>query len=172
MFIEGRRAVPARTEHERALELVIRSVQIHKQLQYFVDNLFNARIGAVDLVDNDDEFQAHLQRLLRNKARLRHGTLCGVHKDEHARDHFQNAFHFAREIGVTGRIDNIDLDALIVNGRILGKNGDAALALESARVHDALLDDLVFAEGARLFEHLIDQRRLAVVDVGDDRNVP
>ena len=72
---------------------------------------------------------------------------------------------------MTGRIDNIDLDALIVNGRILGKNGDAALALEGARVHDALLDDLVFAEGARLFEHLIDQRRLAVVDVGDDRNV-
>ena len=73
---------------------------------------------------------------------------------------------------MTRRIDNIDLDTLIVNGRILGKNGDAALALESARVHDALLDDLVFAEGARLFEHLIDQRRLTVVDVGDDRNVP
>ena len=49
---------------------------------------------------------------------------------------------------------------------------EAVLALEGARVHDALLDDLVFAEGARLFEHLIDQRRLAVIDVGDDRNVP
>ena len=54
---------------------------------------------------------------------------------------------------------------------VLGQDRDALLALEVHRVHHALGDVLVGAEGARLPEHGVDQRRLAVVDVGDDRHV-
>ena len=46
-----------------------------------------------------------------------------------------------------------------------------ALALEVVRVHDPLLHVLVRGEGARLREQFVDQRGLAVVDVGDDRDV-
>ena len=53
----------------------------------------------------------------------------------------------------------------------LGENGDAALALEVAGIHDPLGDPLVLAEGARLLEQPVDERRLAVVDVGDDGDV-
>ena len=42
---------------------------------------------------------------------------------------------------------------------------------KTMEVH-ALRDRLVLAESSALFEHLIDQRRLAVVDVGDDGDVP
>ena len=54
---------------------------------------------------------------------------------------------------------------------VLGEDGDAALALEVVGVHDALGDLLVGAEHAALAEQRVDQRRLAVVDVGDDGDV-
>ena len=58
-----------------------------------------------------------------------------------------------------------------VHRRVLGEDRDALLALEVHRVHDALGDVLVGAEGAGLPEHGVDERRLAVVDVRDDRDV-
>ena len=169
--IERRCAVAPRAEHERAFELIVRRVEIHQKFQHFVDDFFHARVGAVDLVDNDNEFQPHFERLLRDETRLRHGTFRSVHKNEHARDHLQHAFHFAREIRVPGRIDDIDLYAVIVDRRIFCQNRNASLALQCAGVHDALFHDLILAERAALFEHLIDERRLAVIDVCNDRNV-
>ena len=64
-----------------------------------------------------------------------------------------------------------------LDGEVLGQDGDAALALERVGVHDQAvlaaleLVQLAGAELAGLAQHLIDQRRLAVVDVGDDGNV-
>ena len=54
---------------------------------------------------------------------------------------------------------------------LLGQDGDALLALEIPRVHDPVDDRLVGAEDARLAQHRVDQRGLAVVDVGDDGDV-
>ena len=53
----------------------------------------------------------------------------------------------------------------------LGQDGDAALALQVVAVERALGHLLVVAEGAGLAQELIDQRGLAVVDMGDDRDV-
>ena len=41
----------------------------------------------------------------------------------------------------------------------------------SPRVHNAIGNLLILAEGAALFKHLVNQRGFAVVDVGDDGNV-
>src|SRR4029450_8231089 len=57
------------------------------------------------------------------------------------------------------------------HGRVLGQDRDALLTLEVHRVHDADPDVLVLAEGPRLPQHLVDERRLAVVAVGDDGHV-
>ncbi len=46
-----------------------------------------------------------------------------------------------------------------------------ALLLEVVGIHRPLLDPLVVAERARLAEQLVDQGRLAMVDVRDDRDV-
>ena len=62
-------------------------------------------------------------------------------------------------------------DVAVADGRVLGEDRDALLALEVHRVEHALVDVLVRAEGAGLPEHGVDERRLAVVDVGDDRDV-
>src|SRR5262249_22963774 len=59
----------------------------------------------------------------------------------------------------------------VVDGRVLGHDGDALLALQVHRIHDSLGDGLVFAEEPGLPEHGVEQSGLAVVDVGDDCNV-
>ena len=48
---------------------------------------------------------------------------------------------------------------------------EGPLPLEVVRVEDQVADGLVGAEDVALLEHAVDQRRLAVVDVGDDRDV-
>ena len=53
----------------------------------------------------------------------------------------------------------------------LGEDGDAALALEVVGIHGALDHALVLAVGAGLLQQPVDQRGLAVVDVGDDGDV-
>src|SRR3712207_1439959 len=83
----------------------------------------------------------------------------------------------------SGGVDDVDRHrvAAVVgqpDGGVLGQDGDAALALEVHRVHDAVLRGVVVrplalgaAERTGLAEEGVDQGGLAVVDVGDDRHV-
>ena len=86
-------------------------------------------------------------------------------------DHFQDTLDLAAEVGVARRVDDVDFGVAVPHGGIFGHDRDAALTLEIVRVHDAVDDLLVFAVDARLLEHLVDERGLAVVDVGDDGDV-
>ena len=115
--------------------------------------------------------QLGLQRLAEHVARLRQRAFAGVHQQHDAIHHLQRAFDFAAEVAVAGRVDDVDLDVVIMNGSVLGQNGDAALALQFVGIHDALDEVLVGAECAALLQHGVDQRGLAVVDVGDDGDV-
>ena len=92
-----------------------------------------------------------LQRLLQDEPGLRHGSLGGVHQKDYAVHHFENALHLAAEIGVTGGVNDVDFDVLIVYRRVFGKNGDAALALQVSRVHHAGHCFLIIPENAALF---------------------
>ena len=47
----------------------------------------------------------------------------------------------------------------------------SGLALERVAVHHSLRDLLVLAKDAALPQHAVDERRLPVIDVGDDRDV-
>jgi len=78
---------------------------------------------------------------------------------------------FAAEIGVARRIDDVDARAFPLDRGRLRQDGDAALLFEVVRIHRALFDALVVAEGAGLTEELVDERGLAVVDVCDNRHV-
>ena len=68
-------------------------------------------------------------------------------------------------------VDDVDLDALVGAGAVLSQNGDAALTLDIAAVHDTLCHDLIVAESAALTQHGIHQRGLAVVNVSDNGDV-
>jgi len=63
------------------------------------------------------------------------------------------------------------MDVVVVHGRVLGHDGDAALALEVDVVHHAVRDLLIDAVHPALPEQRIHERGLAVVDVGDDSEV-
>ena len=72
---------------------------------------------------------------------------------------------------MAGRVDDVDVHVAVLDARVLGQDRDAALALDVAGVHHALGNLLVVAERAGLLEHLVDERRLAMVDVRDNGNV-
>jgi len=73
---------------------------------------------------------------------------------------------------VARSVDDVDLYAAVEDGRVLGHDRDASLALEIEAVHDPLDEALVVAKGAALPEHCVDERGLAVVNVSDDGHIP
>ena len=156
---------------DRELDLRLVGVEIEEQLVHLVDHLGHARVRAIDLVDHEDHRQARLERLAQHKPRLRQRPLGGVHEQQHAVDHRQPALDLAAEVGVARRVDDVQLHAADADGGVLGEDRDPLLALEIHRVHDTLVDVLVLTERARLPEQRVDERRLAVIDVGDDRDV-
>ncbi len=115
-----------------------------------------ALVGAVDLVDRNDRTEALGQRLAEHELGLRHRAFGGIDEDHDAIDHREDALDFTAEIGVAGRIDDVDARVLPDERGHLGKDGDAALALEVVAVHRPLFDALVFAEGTGLLEQDVD----------------
>ena len=127
--------------------------------------------GAVDLVDHDNRSASEFERLAEHEARLRHRPIERVDHEQHAFDHAKNALHFATEIGVARRVDDVDLGVVPADRRILGENGDSALFFKRIGIHHAFFYDLIFAEGSSLTEHLVDEGGLPVVDVRDDGDI-
>ena len=125
-------------------------------------------VRPVDLVDQNDRALLPLDRLLQDEAGLGKGSLRGIHEEQHALDHRQDAFHLGAEVAVPRSIDDVDDGVAIPNRRVLGEDRDPALALEVPRVHDQLRDLLADAERPALLQERVDERRLAVVDVGHD----
>ncbi len=95
----------------------------------------------------------------------------GIDHQKNAVHHLHDALDFAPEIGVARRVDDVDPITVPMESRVLRANRDSLLALEIHRVHHALLDLLIGAKGPRLPQQLIDQRRLAMVDVRNDRDI-
>ena len=173
----------ARGVDDREVErvLAVRLVeQVHEQLVGLVDDLGDAGVAAVDLVDHEDDGHVGVERLAQHEAGLRERALGGVDQQHDAVDHRQAALDLATEVGVAGGVDDVDRHRLaaaggagVVDRGVLREDRDALLALEVTGVHHAVGDalGLVVGEGAGLAEHRVDQRGLAVVDVGDDRDV-
>ena len=133
-----------------------------------MDDLGDPGVGPVHLVHHHHDRQTGLEGLAQHEARLRQRALGRVHQEEHPVDHRQGPLHLAPEVGVPGRVDDGDLHRAVGNGDVLGENGDALLALEVAGVEHPVGQLLVGPERPGLAEHGVDQRRLAVVDVGHD----
>ena len=160
----------------REVELLVIGLEVEEQLEHFVEHFGGAGVGAVDLVDDDDRLEAERERLAGDELGLRHRPFGGVDQQDDAVDHRQDALDLGAEIGVAGRVDDVDVGGLAVWRRpfdrgAFGEDGDPALFLEVVRIHRPLFDALVVAEGAGLAEQLVDERGLAVIDVGDDRHV-
>ena len=155
----------------RKIELVFGRIEIDEEIVDFIEHFGRTRVGPIDFVQDHDRRQLGRERLLQDVARLRQRPFARVHQHQHAIHHAQRALHFAAEIAVAGRVDDIDLRAAIGNRGILREDRDAALALEVIRVHHALDQFLVRPENAALPQHGVDERRLPMIHVGDDGDI-
>ena len=158
--------------HNRKLDLLFGGVEFDEQIVDFVQHLRGPRVAPVDLVEAHEGRQPGFQGFLEHETGLRQRPFRGVHQQHDAVDHRQRTFDLAAEVGVPGRIHEIDLDPAKEQRRVLGQNGDPAFAFQRERVHHPLDHRRVGAERAALPEQRIDQRCLAVIDVRDDGDVP
>ncbi len=157
--------------HVRKIELVLVGPEIGEKIETFVKRTVRLGIGLVHLVEHHDGAQPEAQRLGRDKLGLRHRSLGGIDQQHDTVDHAQDALHLAAEIGVAGGVDDVDTGGFPHNRGGLGKDGDAALALDVVAVHRAFIDRLPHAKRAGLLEQFVHERCLAVVDMGDDGNI-
>ena len=170
----GRERHPAllrRAVKDREIELRVIGIERGEEVEHLVHHLARARLLLVDLVHRDDRLQADLQRLRDHEFRLRHRAFGGIDEHDRAIDHAEDALDLAAEIGMARRVDDIDARAFPHHGGAFGQNGDAALAFELVQIHHALGDALILPEGAGLAEQLVDERRLAMIDMSDDGDV-
>ena len=164
-------AVPAGRVEDRQIELVLMGVEVDQQCQDLVHHLRRPRVGPVDLVDDEDQVEAELERLAEHEAGLRQRSLGRIHQHDGAVHHRKRPLHLAAEIGVPRCVDDVDLDAAPAHRAVLGGDGDAAFPLQVHAIHHAFGDDLSLPEHPATAEHRVHERGLAVVDVGDDRGV-
>jgi hypothetical protein len=80
--------------------------------------------------------------------------------------------HLTAEVGVTGRVDDVQCRIAVAHGGVLREDRDAALAFLVHRVHHPLRHLLMRREHAGLAQHGVYQRGLAVIDMRDDRDIP
>ena len=126
---------------------------------------------AVDLVDDDDRLEAFLHRLAEHEAGLRLRAAGGIDDEQHAIDHFHDAFHFGTEVGVARGVDDVDGVAFPENGGVLRLDGDALFPFEVHGVHGALGGGLVFTVGAAGLQELVHEGGFPMVNVGDDGEI-
>ena len=151
---------------------------VRVQADHLLDLLANALgLGRrqIDLVDDRNDFEIVMQRQISIGQRLRFDALRGVHHQQRAFAGLQAARNFVGEIHVAGRVDQIQLIQIAVVGLVIQAHGvrfdgDAALALQVHGV-EHLLHHLALRERAGDFEQTVGQRRFAVIDVRDDREI-
>ena len=135
------------------------------------------RLGArkVDLVHHGDELQPGVHGEVRVRDRLGLDALRRIDHQQRALTCGERPGHLVVEVDVPGGVDQVQLVGLAVPGRVQDPDGlrldrDAALALEVHRV-EHLRPHLQRIHGVGQLEDAVGERRLAVVDVGDDREV-
>ena len=150
--------------------------RLAEQLGDLLGDALGLGAGQVDLVQARDQLEPGLDRQVGVGHRLRLDALGRVDDQQRALAGGQRARHLVGEVDVAGRVDQVQLVGLpVVCARVehphrLRLDRDPALALEVHRVehlgaHRARVDRVGQLEDA------VGQRRLAVVDVGDDREV-
>ena len=182
-FVEGGAAGLGRGVDDREVERVLAVAlveEVEEQLVGLVDDLGDPGVGAVDLVDHEHDRHVGVERLAQHEPGLGQRALARVDQQHDPVDHRQPALDLAAEVGVAGGVDDVDRHPALGRGRsdvvhrgVLREDRDALLALEVTGVHHPVDDGLGLVHGERpgLAQHGVDQRGLAVVDVGDDRDV-
>ncbi len=157
----------------RDQERVVR-VQADDVLDLLLDPL-GLGCRQVDLVEHRDDLVVGVDRLVGVGKRLGLDPLGRVDQQNRALAGAQGPADLVGEVDVPRRVDQVQLIALTVAGGVgethgLRLDGDAALALELHGV-EHLARHLARLEPAAALDDPVGQRRLAVIDVGNDREI-
>src|SRR5262245_61256006 len=130
-FIEERREVRAAALQSRLsdalsadgvengkIDLLVVGVEIDEETINLVQDFLGTGVLAVDLVDEDDDFQILFEGLSQDEPGLGEGAFRRVHEKDGSVDHLQTSLDFAPEIRVAGGVNDIDFGALPKNGAI------------------------------------------------------
>jgi hypothetical protein len=112
-----------------------------------------------------------MKGLREDKTGLGQGSLAGVDKEDRSVNHRKCPFNLAAEIGMPGRIKNIDLYAVPYDRTVLSGNCDSPFPFKVHIVHQALCSLSSLPEHSALFKHRIHKGSLSVVDMGYYRNI-
>ncbi len=145
------------------------------QLRDFARNPLGLGAGQVDLVQAGNQLEARVDRQVGVGDSLRLDALSGIDDQQRALAGGQRTGDLVGEVHVPGRVDQVQLVGLAVPGRVEDSDGlrldrDAPLALQVHRV-EQLRAHLPRGDGVCQLEDAVSERRLAVVDVRDDREV-
>ena len=175
--VGGGDALAAGGVDDREVERGVVGVQLDEQVEDGVEHLGGPGVGAVDLVDDDDRPQPALERLAQHEARLRQRPSAASTSSRQPSAIFRTRSTSPPKSAWPGVSMRLILVSPSVEGDVLGQDGDAALAFQVVGVEDQAVlaaDELVqllAAKQAGLAQHLIDQGRFAVVNVGDDGDI-
>ena len=161
-------AVARNAVEDREIQLLIGGVQVQEQLIDFIDDFLCALILFIDLVDEQDRTQAEFQRLAEDETGLGHRPFAGIDEQDDRIDRLDDALDLAGEIGMSWGVHDVDLDALVDDGTVLGVDGDAAFTFQVVAVHDAVHDLFIGTEYIALAQECVHQRGFSSVDMGDD----
>ena len=151
---------------------------VHRDRERLLDLVLAAGdVGAreVDLVEGGDDLQVRLEREDRVGDRLRLDALRGVDEQHRRLARGHGAGDLVGEVDVAGRVEEVQEVRPPVARRVAHRDGvrldgDAALLLQVHRV-EQLVVERAGVHGLRQLHDAVGQRRLAVVDVGDDAEV-
>ena len=143
---------------------------VAEQLRELERDAVGVGLRQVDLVHDRDDLEVVLDREVGVRERLRLDPLRRVDHEQRALARLQRARDLVGEVDVAGRVDQVQLVPLPGHPHRLRLDRDPALALEIHRV-EHLRAHVALRHGVGQLEDAIGERRLAVVDVRDDREV-
>ncbi len=124
----------------------------------------------VDLVERGDDIEVVLHGEVAVGQCLGLDSLCGIDHQHHALAGRQAAADLVAEVDVTRSVDEVQGVAAPVDADVLGFDGDSPLALQIHRV-EVLRTHVAGIDGVGELQNAVAEGALAVVDVGNDREV-
>ena len=158
----------------RAGEQRVRRIETDEVLDLH-RRLFRAGARQVDLVDDRHDLQVVVDRQVGVGDRLRLDPLRRVHQQQRAFAGGQRAGHLVGEVDVPRRVDEVqDVGLAVVRGigetDRMGLYRDPPLPLQVHRIENLRLH-LARPQRTRDLQEAIGERRLPVIDMGDDGEV-
>ena len=138
-----------------------------------LDDALRVGAGPVDLVDEDQRRDAEPLEGAEQERRLRLDALDRRDDEDRAVEHAEDAFDLGDEVGVAGRVDEVDREVADEERGDRGPDRDAAFALELERVGlgGAGVDAADVVDRAGGEEESLAEGGLTGVDVGEDSEI-